>query len=251
MIRMRLFTALALIAWVLGGGTADAQRSKSSADIPVTTTIADAASGWYLQVGSDLQGAYAQKVVKNVTQVQSTLVATFNGYDFFLTTYYSSKGQLVDSDRYVFFDLTEQTATGSFATPPLGVGSGGEALAYGLATAHLAVKCSQSGINMLNMAAGQTALCTGTFRFRALDSNWYRLAFNPENVPGVDPVAVTCTAVDSNGCKLWTLTPSGTTVTGDDPNVKNQTTLLRIDSSGTVLATGGRYNVSFSITVAR
>lgn len=68
-------------------------------------------------------------------------------------------------------------------------------------------------------------------------------------MPGVDPVAVTCTAVGSDGCKRWTLTPSGTTVTGEDPNVKNQTTLLHIDSSGTVLATGGHYNVSFSITI--
>lgn len=252
MIRTRLTTALTLVVFALGAGTASAQRGgKLPSDIPVTTTIADAGSGWYLQTRSDLHGAYVKTVVNKVTQVQSSLVATPNGYDFMLTTYYTQKGKTLDSDRRVFFDLSEQTGTGAFATPALGVGAAGEALPYGLATALLTVKCSQDGINVVTMAEGQVAYCTGSFRFRAPSGSWYRLAFNPENVPGVDRVAVTCASADNSGCKVWTLTPSGGIVTGDDPNPKNQTVLLSIDSAGTVLATGGRYNVSFAITVAR
>lgn len=250
MIRTRPVPALALAALIVCTGTVGAQ-GKLPPDIPVTTTIADVANGWYLHVRSDRQGAYVRKMVNKVKQVESALVATPHGYDFMLTTYYSSKGSLVDSSRTVFFDLSEQTAAGSFNTPALGTGAAGEPLPYGLATAHIAVKCSQSGINMVKLAEGQSAVCTGSFRFRARDNNWYRLAFNPENVPGVDPINVTCEIADNSGCKVWTLAPTGWTLTGDNPNVSNRSTLLRIDSSGTVLAVGGNYNISFSITIAR
>lgn len=252
MIRTRLIPVLALTLVALDAGTAYAQRgSKLPPDIPVTTTIADAASGWFLDVRSDLHGAYVRKVVNKVQQVESALQATPNGYDFMLRTYGTAKGRTVDSDRRVYFDLSEQTEAGGFATPPLDFGAAGEPLPYGLATSLLLVRCSQSGVNMLTLVEGQSAQCSGSFRFRALDGSWYRLAFNPENVPGVDRIAVTCAAADSGGCKVWTLTPAGTTVTGDDPNAKNQSVLLNIDSGGNVLATGGRYNVSFSLTIAR
>ena len=62
---------------------------------------------------------------------------------------------------------------------------------------------------------------------------------------------MTCTAADTTGCKVWTISPSGTAVTGTDPNPKGLNKLLLIDSAGTVLAEGGDYYSSFSITVAR
>jgi hypothetical protein len=249
MIRTLHIPALALALFVTSAATATAQ--KLPPDIPVTTTIADLGlTDWPLQTQSDRKGAYVRKVVNKVKQIESALVATPNGYDFMLTTYYSSKGKLVDSDRKVFYDLREQTAVGSFATPPLGIANN-EAVPYGTVTTHVAVKCSQSGVDMVKMAAGDVGVCQGTFRFRALDNLWYRLSFNPENFPGVDRVKVACTAADSSGCKVWTLTPDGTTLTYDDPNVKNKTTLVHIDEGGTILAVGGNYNISFSMTIAR
>ncbi|MEX2271836.1 MAG: hypothetical protein WD690_10215 [Vicinamibacterales bacterium] len=79
----------------------------------------------------------------------------------------------------------------------------------------------------------------------------YDDAFNPTNFAAVDPINVTCEMADGGGCKVWTVTPNGTTLTGGDPNAKNNTTLLHIDSGGTVLAVGGNYNVAFSMTIAR
>jgi hypothetical protein len=56
---------------------------------------------------------------------------------------------------------------------------------------------------------------------------------------------------DATGCKVWTVTPSGTTTTGTDPNPKNYTKLLHINETGDILAEGGDYYLSFSITFAR
>jgi len=112
------------------------------------------------------------------------------------------------------------------------------------------VGCSSVNLNMLLLTAGQTASCPGSFRFLAPNGHWYRLAFNKDNYPEVDQIAVTCTAADTAGCKVWTLGPSGPP-TLSDPNPKNRTRLLEIDDDGFVLALGGTYFVSFSITLVR
>jgi hypothetical protein len=115
---------------------------------------------------------------------------------------------------------------------------------------HLKVGCSNANVDLLRLTAGQTASCPGSFRFFAPDERWYRLGFNQDNYPEVDQIAITCNSADATGCKVWTLRPSGPPTLGD-PNPKNRTRLLEIDDSGNVVALGGTYYVSFSITLAR
>ncbi len=58
-------------------------------------------------------------------------------------------------------------------------------------------------------------------------------------------------AEPATGCKTWSIAPAGTTLRGTDPNPKNHTKLLEIDEGGNVIAEGGTYYVSFSMTITR
>ena len=78
------------------------------------------------------------------------------------------------------------------------------------------------------MPNGAAALCPGSFRFRSPNGQWYRFSFQPENYPDVDRFKVTCVAVDDTGCKVGTISPSGTVMTADDPNPKSLNKLLLI-----------------------
>lgn len=246
----RQLSALAL-ALVAGGALAAAAPSRTS-NIPVTTTLADlGTTGAPLRVQSDGRGAYTTVTVNRVKRVDSLLIVNPTGTDWSLTTYYNSKGALVASDRTVFFDLRELAAAGGFVTPILGTDAYGAAAEYGRATAHLTAKCSVVNVDMTKMALDATAQCPGSLRFRAPDGVWYRFSFQPDNYPNSERFLVTCTQVDGTGCKVWTLAPVSTRTTGGDPNPKSLNTLLQIDASGNILAVGGDYYLSFSITLAR
>lgn len=235
----------ALASWVMllaaAGVIGVSAAGGNYSTVPVTTTIADlGASAVPLRVGSDGKGAYPGADAK----VVSGIYRNMQGSGWALTTYYSAKRRLQGSSRTVWFDLTEPATAGN---PPAPVPEPGALL-----QAHLIAKCDQAGVDMLAMAAGTSAVCPGTFRFQAADGSWYRLAFNPENYPHVDPIRVTCTAADGAGCQVWTLAPSGQPSPGDDPNPKNLSRLLLIDANGGVLDDlRGDYYISFSITVAR
>jgi hypothetical protein len=212
-------------------------------DIPVVTTMADSAGGWSLRVQSDTQGAYSTTADG---KVRSFISRFMPGSDWQLYTYYTVKGgrnPVYAADRFVFFDLSEQVpgSTGAFPSP---VGTGDM-------PAYLVAHGSQAGIDLLSMPTNASALCPGSFRFQAPSGLWYRFSFNNANFPGVDPLKVTCTASDTTGCKVWTVTPGGTTLTGADPNPKNRGRLLQIDAAGNILAVGAEYYLSFSITIAR
>ena len=238
-VRPRLIAVVALI----GGLTAAITAAPPAArQINVTTTIADVGGGFPLRIQSDRQGAYVTKSVGKTVQVKSVIDTFFDGSDWSLTTYYVAKGSYVASDRRVTFDLSDQLTVGAFPTPALGNGQ---------MTAHLIVKCSNVNAALAAIPLGATVKCPGSARFRAPDGQWYRLSFSAENYPAVDPYAVTCTAADGQGCKVWTITPGGTTVTGNDPNPKGLNRLLLINANGDILAEGGDYYTSFSITVAR
>ena len=227
-----------LSAALLPATAAHAQRLPP--DIKVTTTIADMAGEQPLRIGSDLQGAYVTKVVNKTTQIESILQATPNGYDFMLTTYYTSKSSILASNRTVFVDLRDQVRVGTIATPTLGYVDGLPVPA-GRVTAHFTAKCSRVNVDPTKMAEGATVECPGSLRFRAPNNSWYRLSFQPDNYAAVDRINVTCTTADATGCRVWTLTPAGTGLT----------TLLSIDSAGTVVGVGGDFLVSYSVTVAR
>ena len=210
-------------------------------EVPVMTTMADLGdSAVPLRVGSDGKGAYPGADAKVVSHIYRNM----QGSGWMLTTYYTAKRRVQGSSRSVWFDLTEPAASGN---PPAPIPVPGALL-----QAHLTAKCDRAGVDMLALAAGTSAVCPGAFRFQAADGSWYRLAFDPDNYPHVNPIRVTCTVVDGGGCKVWTLGPSGPASPGDDPNPKNVSRLLLIDENGGILDDQrGDYYISFSITVAR
>ena len=228
-----------------------AQKPVKSTTIEVTSTLADVGeTGYPYRVQSDRKGPYVSKTVNRVNTVDSLLLHDQYGTDWLLTTYYRTKGDWASSDRTVFFDATEQVAAGGFPTPFLG-SEGGVPVERGYVTSQLTAKCSVANISMLAMAAGSTVLCPGSLRFQAPDGQWYRFSFQPNNFEASERFSVTCTRADTSGCREWRITPSGTAVTGDDPNLKGRNTLLMIDSGGAILAQGGDYHLSFAFTVTR
>lgn len=206
-------------------------RAGGQRDTSVTTTIADMQNGYLLRVESDLQGSYVNgKLVGSVIQ---------GGGDWALDTS-SNPGRT--SARTVFFDLTEPVSSTN-PLPPFQT-------AY--VESHLIAKCHLVNIGFLQIPAGTTVQCPGSFRFLAPNGLTYRLGFQPDNYPEVNRMNVTCNAADSGGCKLWTIWPSGTTVTATDPLPKNRNKLLQIDpGTDAAIADLGDYYISFFITVAR
>jgi hypothetical protein len=256
---MRSWTALVVFGMGVGSLTAVAAGPKAGAPKPgpakpseyqVMTVIANEGGSHPLSVQSDNKGPYVTKTVNRAVQVSSVINRNANGTDWSLTTYYTAKGGYVASDRSVFFDLREQVGWGSFATPDMDAASPGTT-EYGRVSSFLQTRCSMNNIDMLTIPVGSTAICPGALRFLAPSGQWYRLAFQPANYPDVEPFKVTCDVADATGCKTWTITPSGTTLTGEDTNPKGLNKLLHVDSGGGVLAEGGDYLTSFAITVTR
>jgi hypothetical protein len=236
--RPHLITAATLTLALLSASGPDARAAKPAPDVPVHVMLADSANGALLRVGSDadpLDGYSPSSQVASVIQPRPT------GSDWLFTTFYNKRGA-VTWTRGARIDLTEQDEASGFPTP-----LGGPTTV----AVHFKVGCSEFGVDMLRLGAGQAVTCPGGFRFLAPTSGrWYRLAFNPNNYPEVSPLIVTCTSAGSAGCTMWTITPSGSP-TAADPNPKNLGRLLEIDDSGIVLALGGTYFASFSITLRR
>jgi hypothetical protein len=205
-------------------------RAASPGSTLVTATIANTQNGYLLRVESDSQGNYV------TTKLTSSSIS---GGDWILDT---SSNPARTSMRTVFFDLTEPVSPTN-PPPPFQT-------AY--VQSHLLSACSKVNLSFLQIPAGTTVQCPGAFRFLAPNGLTYRLGFQPNNYPEVNPMNVTCNAADSGGCKLWTIWPSGTTVTATDPLPKNRNKLLQIDpGSDVVLADLGDYYISFLITLAR
>lgn len=214
---------------------------KAPGRVPVTTTIADSQDGAALRVGSDTEGAYVTTYVRKQVALDSSIVRYQTGTDWMLTTYYGLNH--TPSSRRVFFDLSEPAAPGNPAPPFLS----------GYAQAHLIAKCRLVDVDLYQMAPGNIVDCPGSFRFQdAQDGAWYRFSFQPDNFPQVNRLRVTCLSSDAGGCKVWTITPGSTVVTGSDPNPKSLNKLLLIDGgTEAILEDLGDYYLSFKITVAR
>lgn len=247
-----LIYPVALIAAILFYGSAPSAQKVRRTVMDVTSALADVGptTGHPLLVQSDRKGPYVTTVVGKTTQVQSVLINTQYGTDWSLTTYYTVKNRYAASDRTVYLDLTEQVNSGGFVTPILGVDENGGSVERGYVASHLTTRCAVANISMLAMATLTTVQCPGALRFQSPDGQWYRLSFQPDNFPQSERFNVTCTRGDSTGCREWQITPSGTTLTGTDPNPKNLNTLLMIDDGGD-LAQGGDYHLSFAFTVTR
>lgn len=228
---------VALLTVCLAGTiTITAAPGGKTGPIPVITMLADSQNDYPLRVGSDTEGAYfdTTKTIESEIQRYST------GSDWMLKTYYGVR--TTASNRDVFFDLSEPASPDNPAPPDLGTGK---------VQANLFAKCRLVNIDMLALAAGASVDCPGLFRFQAPSGAWYRFSAQPENFPQVDRLRVTCISSDASGCKTWTITPSGTVLTGADPNPKGRHALLEINSNGEILANLGDYYLSFHITVMR
>jgi hypothetical protein len=201
-------------------------------DTVVTTTLSDAFDGSEFRVHSDFRGPYV-----NTKQIQSVIQGQTG--DWILTTY--SGVNYTPSNRTVFFDLSEPvdpTTTAPFTV--------------GFLQSHLIAKCHMVNQDLFKLAKGVSVQCPGSFRFQVQDGRWFRLSFQPANFPEVNYLKVTCNAVDAAGCKLWNISPSGTVLTGTDPNPKNVNRLVQIDPrSEAIIGEVGDFYVSFAITVAR
>jgi hypothetical protein len=245
------YLSIGLVAAVLTLSPGLVAQKVKQTIIPVTSTLADTGdTGYPYRVQSDRKGPYVTKTVNRTNQVDSVLIHREVGTDWLLTTYYVLRGGLAASDRTVFFDVAEQVLAGGFPTPVLG-SEGGVPVERGYVTSQLTAKCREAGVNMLAMTAGSTVLCPGSMRFQAPDGEWYRFSFQPDNFAATERFNVTCTRADTTGCREWRITPSGSALTGNDPNHKNRNTLLLIDESGNILAQGGDYYLSFAVTVTR
>ena len=233
-------TAGLLFTVVISGGFNGLSARGKPSRVLVTTTIANSQNGSSLRVGSDLQGAYVTTYNKKQEAVSTSIDRFQEGTDWMLTTYYGINQ--TPSNRTVFFDLSEPVAP-SNPTPPFATGSG---------QAHLIAKCRLVNVDMYKLTPGSYADCPGSFRFQASDGSWYRFSFQPDNFPNVNRLRVTCLSADGAGCKVWTIAPSGSVITGSDPNVKGRQKLLLLDGDTEAIAADfGDYYLSFSITVAR
>jgi hypothetical protein len=234
--RVRSLATVAITLFITSGLVALAAGKR--VDVPVRATLADAANGSSLRVGSDGMGDYV-----TTSQVSTLIQALPSGSDWMFYTYYSPRPRAyAASNRGVRIDLSEQITAGAFPTP---------IASPTVMPAHLKVHCSAMNIDMIQIPAGQSVECPASFRFWAPDGLWYRMAFTKANYPEVDQVVVRCEASASNGCQRWTIRPAGTALTGSDPNPKNYGRLLKIDAEGFVVAVGGNYYVSFAFTIAR
>jgi len=209
-------------------------------DVQVRTTIYNSDGIGALRVQNDGKGVYQTTTVGGKTTVTSTIFSFTNtvGQDFFLTTYYPSKGSFASSARTVRIDMSQQLSDGAFFTPTLNTDG---------APVQMGVKCrlaTPNPVSLVGMALNQAVECPGSLRFWAPGGEWYRFSFQPENFSTSDRWKVTCIAAGTSGCTKWTIARSGT-----DGSSRN--TLLHIDDQGTILEVGGDYALTYSFLLER
>jgi len=189
--------------------TATAQRL---ADTPVTVTIEGLGVNTTptLRIQSDQLGAY-----KN----SKTLASIIQGIGDWELDAINPSG----STRTVLVDLRD---------PVLNSAPGGVTpavpFAPQLVKARFIAKCSEYGGNMLTMVGDSSITCPLALAFDQ-GGRRYRLAFNYNNFPNVDPVTVTCLSVNSTSkCNQWKIEPS---VIQADGERKSRAKLIRVASS--------------------
>ena len=109
-------------------------------------------------------------------------------------------------------------------------------------------KCTQFGFNFLKMANGASNPCPLAIAFDQ-GGRRYRLAFNGENFPNIDPVTVTCTGFNSSTskCNKWKIEPS---VLQTDGSLKSRAKLIKVAMTNRETDQDlGNYYMSFSITI--
>jgi hypothetical protein len=211
---------------------------KPPSDVPVTVTIDGNGVNTEptLRVQSDLLGAYA-----NSTSGQS-IIQAIGDWELDMLNFNSSP------QRKLLIDLRDAIAGsapgGANPTNPFG------ATGYQIVRARFIAKCSQNGINFLNMQTATPYLCPLAVAFQDSTGQQHRLAENPTNFSETNWIQVTCLATDTSAkCKQWKLQPS---VIQADGQRKDVAKLLRIPSKPNQPEVDlGDFYLSFSINLTR
>lgn len=171
--------------------------------IPVTTYINEVdANGLPSTISSDGQGGY----VNNVDGVGSWL--TDNGYnrvdwDWQFGVYGSPSRRVNES---ILLEDAVQPGDPHYtapASPPFGFGT--QTL-----EAHIEVKCTLVGVNMLTMTPGQTRTCPLINKFKVNGQDyWLSPSLSFTGYAETTDVQVRCNTADSNGCNDWFIDPPG------------------------------------------
>lgn len=169
--------------------------------IPVTTYISDLdANGLASTISSDGQGGY----VNNVDAVASWL--TDNGYnnvdwDWQFGVFGSPARRVNES---ILSDDAVQPGDPHYtapASPPFGFGTQ-------TSEAHIEVKCTLVGVNMLTMTPGQTRTCPLVNRFKVSGQDyWLSPSLSFTGYAETTDVQVRCNTANADGCNDWFIDP--------------------------------------------
>lgn len=220
---------LLLVSLSLFTTAAEAQRT---ADTPVTVTIEGFSANSLppYRIQSDQLGVY-----KNSRNMES-IIQGIGDWELDMLNF-------TGSGRTILVDLREPV--------PNSAPGGANPIAPfqpQLVRGRFIAKCTQFGSNFFTMSLGEPTPCPLAVAFDQ-GGRRYRLAFNGENFPNIDPVKVTCTSVNSSTskCNEWKIEGG---VLQDDGTMKSRAKLIRVASSKreTDLDMGNFY-MSLSITI--
>jgi hypothetical protein len=189
-------------------------KGKPPTDTPVTTTIDGLGVDTLptLRVQSDQLGAY-----RNSSSL-SSIIQGIGDWELDMVNFNSSP------QRKVLIDLRDPVpGSGPNGGAPVNpFGSTG----YQIVRGRFISKCSQNGINFLNMQPNNIYPCPLALAFDDANGVKYRLAENPVNFSETNWLQVTCITTGTNGkCNQWKIEPSVTQLNGE---LKNVAKLLKV-----------------------
>ena len=200
----------ALAPMLLLGGLATAFGAKPApcTDMAVTTTVADVDSaGNAYTIASDGLGPY----LNGVDNVMSIL--TCNGYNGIKNGDWQFNKPVTKKNKRVngrnmgvsLFTFDAVQPGDPHYTAPANPPFWGTEIRY----AYSEVKCTYVNNSMLAMTAGTAMTCPMIFSFFTASDAQYGLnpAHSFNNFPENTDVQISCTAVDSTGCKDWLIEP--------------------------------------------
>lgn len=199
-----LLLAMSATGFMLAVGA----NGKLPSDTPVTTTIDGLGVNTLptLRVQSDQLGAY-----KNSSSL-SSIIQGIGDWELDMINFNSSP------QRKALVDLRDPVAgsgpNGGAPINPFGAGG------YQIVRARFISKCSQNGINFLNMQPNNIYPCPLALAFDDASGVRYRLTENPINFSETNWLQVTCLATGANAkCNQWKIEPSVIQINGEQKNV--------------------------------
>jgi len=198
--------ALVLLVMVaVSGLEPTATAGKPATDTPVTTTIDGLGVDTLptLRIQSDQLGAY-----KNSSS-QSSIIQGIGDWELDMLNFNSSP------QRKALIDLRDPVAgsgpNGGAPTAPF---------TYQVVRARFISKCSQNGINFMNMQPNNIYPCPLALAFDDASGVRYRLAENPINFSETNWLQVTCLTTGANAkCNQWKIEPGVIQINGEQKNV--------------------------------